>query len=48
MLFFTVNFDLKTKMSSTVINKKILKLIYLKINKNLRGWLLGGSRPTLA
>jgi hypothetical protein len=33
--FFSVNFDLKTKMPFTVINKKILKLIYLK--KKLEG-----------
>jgi len=40
MPFFTVNFDLKTKMPSTVINKKIIKLIYLKKKKTLKekGW----------
>jgi hypothetical protein len=33
MPFFSVNFDLKTKMPSTVINKKILKLIYYQKKK---------------
>jgi hypothetical protein len=33
MPFFTVKFDLKTKMPSTVINKKILKLIFFLLKK---------------
>jgi hypothetical protein len=51
MPFFTVNFGIKTKMPSTVINKKnIKKKIYIffkkkQKNKNLRGWLAGHSRP---
>jgi hypothetical protein len=40
---FSINFGLKTKMSFTVINKKILKLIFFKkMNKKKnkpKGWL---------
>jgi hypothetical protein len=45
MPFFSVNFDLKTKMPSTVINKKILKLIYLKKKKNPEGKGVARSPP---
>jgi hypothetical protein len=48
MPFFTVNFDLKTKMPSTVINKKILKLIYLKKKKNAEGKGVVAATPEVA
>jgi hypothetical protein len=39
MSFFTVNFDLKTKIPSTILNKKKLKKInILKKKKKLKGW----------
>jgi hypothetical protein len=49
---FSVNFGLKTKMPSTVINKKILKLIYIflkpKTKKNKpKGVVVGWQPPPL-
>jgi hypothetical protein len=39
MPFFSVNFDLKTKMPSTVINKKNIKINILKKKLKENGWL---------
>jgi hypothetical protein len=48
MLFLYVNFDLKTKMLSTIINKNIkINIFFLKKNK-LKGVARGGPSCFLA